>query len=160
MFSKATNFDVLDIPAIHTLYEIILPGTCIILVQVSYPGGKKEGKRKEKSPQYLSTFVLFPLGGYSRILARVLPVFKSIRMPWRQDLGESTRLIMSWRQDVRILVKTGSIYLTYHKNLNNWTVCYAAQNSLLWSGGKNTAKTRPLSPPSETEIKPKISRAY
>jgi len=40
-----------------------------------------------------------------------------------------------------------SIYLTYHKNLNNWTVCYAAQNPLLWSGGKNTAKTRPLSPP-------------
>jgi len=28
MISKATNFDVLDIPAIHTLYEIILPGAC------------------------------------------------------------------------------------------------------------------------------------
>jgi len=25
-------------------------------------------------------------------------------------------------------------------------VCYEVQNSLLWKGGKNTAKTRPLSP--------------
>ena len=44
----------------------------------------------------------------------------------------------------------------YRKNLNNWTVCYEVQNSLLWKGGKNTAKTRPL-PPSETEKKTKIS---
>ena len=49
------------------------------------------------------------------------------------------------------------------KNLNNWTVCYGVQNSLLWKGGqkhsKNTAKTRPLPlpPPSETEEKIKIS---
>jgi len=48
------------------------------------------------------------LNGREGVVKILLPVFKSIRMPWRQDLGESTRLIMSWRQDVRILVKTGS----------------------------------------------------
>jgi len=26
--------------------------------------------------------------------------------------------------------------LGYRKNLNNWTVCYEVQNSLLWKGGK------------------------
>ena len=46
-------------------YPLYHTRTCIILL------GKKEEKRKKKSPQYLSTFVLFPLGGYSRILARV-----------------------------------------------------------------------------------------
>ena len=35
MYSKATNFDVLGIPAIHTLYEIILPGSRLVLVLVT-----------------------------------------------------------------------------------------------------------------------------
>ena len=40
----------------------------------------------------------------------------------------------------------GITRVEYRKNFNNWTVCYEVQNSLLWKGGKNTAKTRPLSP--------------
>ena len=34
------------------------------------------------------------------------------------------------------------------KNLNNWTVCYVVQNSLLWKGGKKHSKsTAPFPPP-------------
>jgi len=53
-------------------------------------------------------------------------------------------------------VKATNWHDAYRKNLNNWTVCYEVQNSLLWKGGKDTAKTRPLSPLRDRKKKKKF----
>jgi len=58
----------------------------------------------------------------------------------------SITLLPSQSWVIRKLDSRSSYQTAYRKNLNNWTVCYEVQNSLLWKGGKNTAKTRPLSP--------------
>ena len=47
------------------------------------------------------------------------------------------------------------LLVRYRKNLNNWTVCYEVQNSLLWKGTKTQQKHGPF-PPSETEKKQKF----
>jgi len=40
------------------------------------------------------------------------------------------------------------------ENLNNWTVCYEVQNSLLWKGGeKHTKNTAPFPPPRQKKTK-------
>ena len=52
--------------------------------------------------------------------------------------------------------KLDNYWLEYHKNLNNWTVCYEVQNSLLWKGGKKHGKNTAPSPPPRPKKKQKF----
>jgi len=40
-----------------------------------------------------------------------------------------------------VVVRHCRLGLDYRKNLNNWTVCYVVQNSLLWKGGQKHSKS-------------------